>query len=153
MREERGLSEATIPGRCWHVEKLLAWLMSQNRCLAEVSVKDVDAFLSRKGGQDWGRVSVATSAKALRSFFRHAEMRGWCVGTIAAGIGGPRLFKQETLPVGAAWADVHRLITSTNGDWPRDALGRAVTRPFFCDRHRTQLLIGYLGRQAGKLCG
>jgi integrase/recombinase XerD len=130
MREERGLSEATIRGRCWHVEKLLAWLMSQNRCLADVSVKDVDAFLSRKGGQHWGRVSVATSAKALRSFFRHAAMRGWCVGAIAAGIDGPRLFKQETLPVGAAWADVQRLITSTNGDRPRDIRDRAMLMLF-----------------------
>jgi site-specific recombinase XerD len=130
MREERGLSEATILGRCWHAEKLLAWLMSQNRCLAEVSVRDVDAFLSWKGGQDWGRVSVATSAQALRSFFRHAEMRGWCAGSIAAGINGPRLFKQEALPVGPAWADVQRLITSTNGDRPRDCRDQAILMLF-----------------------
>lgn len=69
MREERGLSEATIRGRCWHVEKLLAWLMNQNRRLAEVSLREVDAFLSWKGGQDWGRVSVATSAKAYAHSF------------------------------------------------------------------------------------
>jgi integrase/recombinase XerD len=52
MREERGLSEITIRGRCWQAEKLLAWLRSQNRNLADVSVRDVDAFLSCKGGQD-----------------------------------------------------------------------------------------------------
>lgn len=103
MREERGLSEATIHGRCWQVEKLLVWLMRQNRCLAEVSLREVDAFLSWKGGQDWGRVSVATSAKASRAFFRHAEMRGWCATGLAAGISGPPLFKQEALPVGPAW--------------------------------------------------
>ena len=55
MREERGLSEITIRGRCWQAEKLLAWLRSQNRSLADVSVRDIDAFLSWKGGQDWGR--------------------------------------------------------------------------------------------------
>ena len=69
MREERGLSEVTIRGRCWHVQKFLTWLTRQNRPLAEASVRDLDAFLSAKGGQDWGRVSVATSAKALRAFF------------------------------------------------------------------------------------
>jgi integrase/recombinase XerD len=130
MREERGLSEATIRNRCWHVEKLLAWSMSQNRCLAEVSLCDVDAFLSRKGGRDWGRVSVATCAKALRSFFRHAEVRGWCAPGIAAGIGGPRLFKHEALPVGPAWADVQRLITSGNGDKPCDIRDRAMLMLF-----------------------
>ena len=130
MREERGLSEATIGGRCWHAAKFLTWLMSQNHCLADVSVRDVDAFLSWKGSQDWGRVSVATSARALRSFFRHAEMRGWCAGGIADGIHGPRLFKHESLSVGPAWADVQRLITSTDSDRPRDIRDKAILMLF-----------------------
>jgi len=130
MREERGLSEATIRNRCWHVEKLLVWFMRQNRSLAEVSLCDVDAFLNSKGSQDWGRVSVATCANALRSFFRHAEMRGWCVPGIAAGISGPRLFKHEALPVGPAWADVQQLINGSNGDKPRDIRDRAILMLF-----------------------
>jgi integrase/recombinase XerD len=130
MRDERGLSETTIRNRSWHADKLLAWLASQNRCLIEVSLQDVDAFLSRKGGEDWGRVSVATGAKALRAFFRHAEMRGWCARGIAAGINGPRLFSQEALPVGPAWEDVQRLITSTQGDRPGDIRDRAILMLF-----------------------
>jgi integrase/recombinase XerD len=126
MQEERGLSEITIRGRCWHVGKFLDELIGQNRSLAEVSVRDVDAFLSRKGSQDWGRVSVATSARALRSFFRHAEMRGWCEVGVATGIDGPRMFKQEALPVGPLWTDVQRLITSTTGDRPRDIRDHAI---------------------------
>jgi hypothetical protein len=34
----------------------------------------------------WNRESVSTAAQALRSFFRHAERRGWCKAGIAAGI-------------------------------------------------------------------
>lgn len=130
MREERGLSEATIRNRCWHVEKLLAWLMNQNRFLAQVSLCDVDTFLNSKGSQDWGRVSVATCAKALRSFFRHAEMRGWCPRGIAAGISGPRVFKHEALPVGPAWANVQQLIASSSGDKPRDIRDQAILMLF-----------------------
>ncbi len=130
MREERGLSEVTIRGRCWHVQKFLTWLISQNRRLEEASVRDVDAFLSGKGGQDWGRVSVATSAKALRAFFRHAEMRSWCARDIAAGTNGPRLFAQEPLPVGPTWVDVQRLITSTHGNRPCDIRDRAILMLF-----------------------
>ena len=130
MRAERGLSEVTIRGRCWHVEKLLGWLMSQNRRLAEASLTDIDAFLSEKGGQDWGRVSVATSVKALRSFFRHAEMRGWCAGGIAAAISGPRLFKQEALPLGPGWGDVQRLLSICNDDQPRNIRDRAILMLF-----------------------
>lgn len=130
MRAERGLAEATIRNRCWQVQQFLGWLTSQNRGLAEVSVRDVDAFLSGKGTQDWGRISVASSAQALRSFFRHAELRGWCANSIAAGINGPRVYKHEALPVGPAWADVQRLIASTDGDQCRDIRDRAILMLF-----------------------
>ena len=130
MRVERGLSEATIRNRCWHVQHFLRWIVSQSRSLVEVSVRDVDAFLSGKGTEDWGRVSVATSAQALRAFFRHAELRGWFANTIAAGINGPRVFKHEALPIGPAWADVQRLIASVGGDRCRDIRDRAILMLF-----------------------
>jgi integrase/recombinase XerD len=126
MRNECGLSEATVRNRCWHARRFLDGFAEQNRSFAEVSVRDVDAFLDRHGSQGWGRVTVATSARALRSFFRHVAMRGWCGVGIAAGIVGPRLFEQETLPVGPPWTDVQRLITSTNGNRPRDIRDRAI---------------------------
>ncbi len=130
MRSERGLSAATIRNRCWHVQHFFGWLISQKRSLADVTVRDVDAFLRAKGTQDWGRISVATSAQALRSFFRHAELRGWCAKTMAAGINGPRVFKQESLPVGPAWPDVQRLIVSAKGDQSRDIRDRAILMLF-----------------------
>ena len=49
MRDQRGLSAVTIRNRCWHVEKFLEWLSELNRSFAEVSISDVDAFLSLKG--------------------------------------------------------------------------------------------------------
>lgn len=130
MRDERGLAEATIRNRCWHVGKFLGGLPEQSCSLSEVSVRDVDAFLARKGGQGWGRVAVATSSKALRSFFRHAEMRGWCVCGIAASIEGPRVFQQEALPVGPRWADVQRLISSASSNRPRDIRDQAILMLF-----------------------
>ena len=82
------------------MEKFLGWLSDQNRSFDNVSLEDVDSFLAAKGRQGWGRVSVVTSAKALRAFFKHAAMRGWCTARIAAGIDGPRLFQHEGLPIG-----------------------------------------------------
>src|SRR5205823_6011505 len=74
QREERGLSPATIDGQGWQVEKFLSWLGEQNRSFDDVSLEDVDAFLAGNGKRGWGRVSVSTSAKALRAFFRHAAV-------------------------------------------------------------------------------
>jgi len=125
-RDELGLSPATVRNQNWHVEKFLGWLGEQNRSFDDVSLEDVDAFLAANGKQGWGRVSVATSAKALRAFFKHAAIRGWCAASIAAGIDGPRLFQHEGLPVGPSWPDVQRLIATTVGDSARNIRDRAI---------------------------
>jgi integrase/recombinase XerD len=126
MREQRGLSEVTIRHRCWHVRKFLSWLDGQNRSFEDASLQELDAFLSLQAVQGWGRVSVATSATALRSFFRHAELHAWCAKGLAAGIDGPRIFKQEGLPVGPTWPDVERLLTTARGDRPREIRDYAI---------------------------
>lgn len=125
-RDERGLSPATVRSQNWHVEKFLEWLGEQNRSFDNVSLEDVDAFLAAKGKQGWGRVSVAACAQALRAFFKHAAIRGWCTASIAAGIDSPRLFQHEGLPVGPSWPDVQRLIATTVGDSARDIRDRAI---------------------------
>ncbi len=139
---ERGLSPATIGNQSWHVKKFLGWLGEQNRCFDNVSLEDVDAFLAAKGKQGWGRVSVATNAKALRAFFRHAAVRGWCVASIAPGIDGPRLFQHEGLPVGPPWPEVQRLIASTSGDSARDIRDRAIL-----------ILLATYGFRSGEVAG
>jgi site-specific recombinase XerD len=141
-RDERGLSPATVRSQNWHVEKFLEWLGEQNRSFDNVSLEDVDAFLAAKGKQGWGRVSVAIGAKALRAFFKHAAIRGWCTASIAAGIDGPRLFQHEGLPVGPSWPDVQRLIATTVGDSARDIRDRAIL-----------ILLATYGLRSGEVSG
>ena len=141
-RNERGLSPATIRNQSWHVEKFFGWLDEQNRSFADVSQEDVDAFLADEGRQGWCRVSVATSAKALRAFFQHAAVRGWCAASIASGIDGPRLFQHEGLPVGPSWPDVQRLIASSDGDSPRYIRDRAIL-----------ILLATYGFRSGEVAG
>jgi site-specific recombinase XerD len=142
QRDERGLSPATIRGQGWHVEKFLNSLGEQNRSFGDVSLEDVDTFLADIGKRGWGRVSVSTSARALRAFFRHAATRGWCSASIAAGIDGPRLFRHEGLPIGPTWPDVQRLITSASGDSARDIRDRAIL-----------MLLATYGFRSGEVAG
>lgn len=130
MRDERGLSPCTIRARCWHVEKFLAGFAAQSRSFAQVAISDVDGFLELLGKKGWCRVSIASSAEALRSFFRYAEQNGWCDAGIAAGVIGPRVFKHEGLPVGPDWSDVEHLIGSTSGNTPRDMRDNAILKLF-----------------------
>jgi site-specific recombinase XerD len=130
LLEARGLSAYTIRARCWHTEAFLTWLSAQNRSMAAVTLEDVDAFLQRRGQDGWCRVSVAACAGALRSFFRYAEQRGRCTVGLAAGIAGPRVFKEEGVPVGPDWADVQRLIGDACGERARDIRDRAILMLF-----------------------
>lgn len=130
MEEERGLSPRTIHARGWQVEKFFLWLAEQGRSFPQVVLEDIDTYLDQRGQHGWSRVSVATSAKALRAFFRYAEQRGWCPVGLAAGIVGPRVFTHEGLPVGPNWTDVRRLIESARGNTPRDIRDAAILQLF-----------------------
>jgi integrase/recombinase XerD len=126
LLDERGLSFATVRNRLWHIERFLQSVRRRCGSITQIAISDIDAFLSQKGKEGWCRVSIATSAGAIRSFFRHAEMRGWCRLGIAAAIDAPRLFKHEGLPSGPAWNDVQRLIASAGGTDPHDVRDRAI---------------------------
>jgi len=130
MRNERGLSATTVQNRRWHVEHFLRAACAGKDSIADITIADIDAFLELKGQQGWLRVSLASGAGALRTFFRYAERCGWCRPGIAAAIDSPRLFKQEGLPNGPAWMDVQRLVASTDGPDPRDVRDRAILMLF-----------------------
>jgi len=123
---DRGLSPVTVCDYCWHIRNFLSWWNGQGCPFSNVSVRDVDAYISLKGASHWTRVSVASCAKSLRAFSLHAERRSWCHSGIAAAIQSPRIFRQEGLPGGPAWSDVQRLIASTNSDRPRDIRDRCM---------------------------
>jgi site-specific recombinase XerD len=127
MGSERGLSPSTIRDRCWLVPRVLNRLGTAGGSLRAVTPDRIDkAFqgLLRQGTytpttiQDW--------ASALRSFFRYAEMRGWCREGLAASIRGPRVFSQAALPTGPSWDDVRRLLATTEGDHAADIRDRAI---------------------------
>ncbi len=125
LQHERGLSAATMANYQWHVQRFLTDFSARQCPFAEVCVEDTDAFLARHGAH-WCRVSVASSAKALRAFFRYAEGQGWCQAGIASAIESPRLFRAETLPAGPAWEDLQPLIPTTDSQQPRNIRDRAI---------------------------
>jgi integrase/recombinase XerD len=128
QRDERGLSASTLAAQRWHVETFLEHLGVSKSSIADIMIADVDAFLDEKGRGGWSRVSVATSAHALRAFFRHAQRRQWCTPGIATAIDAPRLFREETLPMGPAWPDVQRLVESTKDSTARDIRDHAILK-------------------------
>lgn len=112
------------------METFLRNLVSQDRAFGKVTLADTDAFLASLRARNWCRVSLAKTVKTLRAFFRYAAQRGWCSEAIATGLIGPRLFRDEGLPVGPCWPDVQRLINSTKNNTPRDIRDNAILQLF-----------------------
>ena len=119
MEEERGLSPATVKGCCSAVRPFLIRLLDGRRSLQTITVSDVDSLLAGKMNEEhYARRSVRDFASSLRSFFRYAEMGGWCQIGIAASIMAPRVFQQETLPSGPTWDVVQEIVDATAGNHP-----------------------------------
>jgi integrase/recombinase XerD len=127
MEEDRGLSPATVIGYCSAVRPFLIQLLDGRRTLEKITVSDVDLLLAQKVTEEhYARVSVRDYATSLRSFFRYAEMRGWCPVGIAPSIMAPRVFKQETLPSGPTWDVVQEIVDATAGDQPTAIRDHAI---------------------------
>lgn len=126
MLKERGLSPKTVHNYYWHAHTFLRWLDEQGACLADLRLDQIDTFIALKGSQGWCRVSISSIVYALRAFLRYCAEHGRCSAQLGAGIEGPKLFRQEGLPVGPNWTDVRRLIASVDTGQPRDIRDRAI---------------------------
>ena len=127
MEHERGLSPATVRGRCWFVPRLLKRLGRAGGSLRGITPNRIDKALQEMLSQGaYSRISIQGWASALRAFFRYAEARGWCRKGLADSIRGPRVFAQTSLPTGPSWDDVRRLLAMTEGDRRADIRDRAI---------------------------
>lgn len=126
MRDERGLSPATIRTRCERVNWFFASIPEQRSSVQAITISDVDHFLAAKGAAGWTRPSLDALAASLRSFFKYAQGRRWCSADIATSVRGPRLFAQEGLPRGASWQEVQSLLADSSGGSAGDIRDHAI---------------------------
>ena len=127
MEHEAELSPVTIYNRCWWVRQFFEQLRVKGGSLHEVTPRRIDvAFqkLLEPGG--YSRKSVRACADVLRTFFRFAEAQRWCRKGLAASIQAPRVYSQESLPLGPSWDDVRRLLAMTEGDQPHNIRARPM---------------------------
>ena len=131
MERDKGLSPATIRGRCWFVSRFLNRLKLKGNSLRKITPHRIDMSLQEMlDPQGYARTTVQTWAEGLRTFFRFAEAQGWCRKGLAAFIRGPRVFSQASLPLGPSWDDVQRLLATTRGDQPHNIRARPMLMLF-----------------------
>jgi integrase/recombinase XerD len=114
-QQDRLRSVSTCRIRRWQIERFLSYLVQRNCELAAVTPDHLDAYLQH-AAQRWSRISLRSAALSLRSWFRHCEARGWVRQGLAAAVLVPRVYRDESIPIGPTWEDVARLITNADGD-------------------------------------
>lgn len=133
LRREKGLASETIRNQCWHAAQFLNRFCGIHRSLHEISIAHINEALARKGSQDGcTRRTIRSVAEGLRSFFRFAELKGWCSPGLSLSIKAPRIYQDESLPSGPSWDDVRRLLASTEGENPIDIRDRAILLLLSC---------------------
>ena len=125
-REEgRWPSEATCHAARWQITRFLEYLIQRGIVLEDVSATDIDAFYEHTALR-WGRSSLCTSAKYLRSWFQYCETRGHVRPDLAEAVLSPRLYRHEALPMGPTWDTVGRMLKATAGDDPASIRDHAI---------------------------
>ena len=127
MRDDRGLSEATIGNCCYESDRFFVWAAGRNLLLADITVGDVDEYLAERiadGGLR--RTSARAVAERLRSFFRFAEASNWCRPGIAGCVMPPLAYPDRPVPKGFDRDEVERLLATTEDPTPVDFRDRAV---------------------------
>lgn len=142
MSNERGLSDATIEGRCRTVDRFFVWLDERGADLASVEIGLIDQVVAGYHARAYSRSTVHLYAQQLRAFFRFAEEQGLCKQGLADGIMPLRRHSGEVIPKGLNRDDVIRLLATTEGDRPFEIRARAILMP----------LITY-GLRAGEVSG
>src|SRR5260221_455909 len=114
LRDERGLAAATLHGLRRSLTPFLAWLAARGRSWQDAALEDMTAYLASR--PHWSRVTISRHVQCLRSFFRHAAMRGWVRPGLAEMIEAPRLYTHERLPQGPRWSEIQQLLDANRGD-------------------------------------
>lgn len=131
LRDERGLSAATIQDYCRAAGRFFGWLDGKGAPLADVVMTDIDDAVAAEHLRGaWNRRTTHDYAQRLRAFFLFAEARAWCRAGLAEGIMAPRFMADETVPKGLPRGDVIRLMASVEGDRPVDKRDRAILMLF-----------------------
>ncbi|APZ93225.1 site-specific integrase [Fuerstiella marisgermanici] len=127
LLQEKGLNPRTVSERCDTVERFLEKVTSNSSPLHCVNISQIDSAIVKQIAQGhYARTTVKNLACQLRSFFAFAESRRWCQSGLADGIRGPRVYSQESIPAGPAWADVQKILASVEGDQPAQIRDRAI---------------------------
>jgi integrase/recombinase XerD len=126
MQCELGFAPRTIENRIWGINRFLSWLADDQVQLRSVGGAHIEKYLDYLAKQDWKSTTIASTAQALKVFFRFAERRRWSRRGVSDGIFGPLIDCSAARRSGPEWKDVCRLVKSARGTTANDYRAGAI---------------------------
>lgn len=126
LRTVHGLASPTIYSYSKNVAAFLRWAAPRHSALETIRLADALEYVAYKRASGQANSSIAAQCQALRSFFAHAEIMGWCVPGLPFGIRSPRITQYRGPARGPSWKDVRRLIRTTGDAGAKGLRTRAI---------------------------
>lgn len=126
MRDEKGLSTATISGRKRELARFTAYIQSLGKGMDTLTPSIIDGYIGHRRKDGCCRRSVAVIVTCLRGFIHYAYTCKWTAMDFSASIHAPRLFPHENIPYAPSWDEVSLLVNVYDGDDAASIRNKAI---------------------------
>ena len=126
LHKDKGASEKMVNEKSSCLKHLFKSGSNGYLLLEKLNPMIIDKILTKKRLKGAARRTIKSYASTMRAFLEYAEEEGWCQKNLSKTIVTPRVFNYELLPSGPSWDDVKRLLTTTEGNKPKDIRDRAI---------------------------
>lgn len=143
MRDERGLSDATIDARLREARRFLDWYCDRSGAdgLQGLAIRDIDLYMDARA-VGLRRISLASSAAWLRSLLRYLHQSGRVPTDLSAQVISPMLYAYETVPSILERGQIDLVLEATG----RDKSPRGLRD------HAILLMLATYGLRQGEIC-
>lgn len=124
---ERGMSALAIRSHRLRVRAFLRWNTECRRSFSDLTLRDVDFYISSKFDAGYKPTYVRSICTSLRLFFELAKAKGWNCSKIAERIRRPRVPRVDSAPKGPEWVDVRKLLEHDFGSSAAAVRAAAIT--------------------------
>jgi integrase/recombinase XerD len=127
IKTVRGIAEASARVHRFRVRAFLQWTRDSGRVMDQLTLVDIDAYVTSKLETGHKLTYVASICCSLRIFFEFARTQGWNTSRIAESIYRPHIPRVNSSPKGPEWIEVRRLLDHDFGSSASAIRAAAIT--------------------------
>ena len=126
MLGEYGYLPTSVAAFQYALGPFLIWTGLRRQLLSEITLIDIDLYISERRFAGWKSRTVQGFCRALRRFFKYAELQGWSSRNLSTTVKAPVHRCEAKPPDGPTWKQVRRCIAALDDSAPSQCRAKAV---------------------------